>query len=288
VEYPHRVRALDSVSLDIAPGETVGLVGESGSGKTTLARAVLGLVPVTSGSIAFNGTDITGARGAQRRALGSQIQAVFQDPYSSLNPSIKVSSVLAESLRAAGKLPAGEVGRRTLAMLEQVALPAASAAKYPSAFSGGQRQRLAIARALMPSPSLVVCDEATSALDLSVQAQILNLLRDLQRRYSLSYLFIGHNLDVVRFVSHRIVVLYRGQVLEEGPAAAVARKPRHPYTQLLVHGGPSSLSTVTPSAGCAFAPRCHLATDICRTVKPQPVLISEISVACHNLPEENS
>jgi peptide/nickel transport system ATP-binding protein len=169
-----------------------------------------------------------------------------------------------------------------------VALPAAAAGRYPGSFSGGQRQRLAIARALMPSPKLVICDEATSALDLSVQAQILNLLRDLQRQYSLSYLFIGHNLDVVRFVSHRIVVLYRGVVLEEGPADAVARHPRHPYTQLLVAAGAGQAAKAGArselSEGCPFAPRCPLATDICRERIPRLVRPKkDFALACHHV-----
>jgi oligopeptide/dipeptide ABC transporter ATP-binding protein len=287
VEYRTRgrhVRALDGVSLDIQPGETVGLVGESGSGKTTLGRAILGLVPVSAGSIVFDGADITRAKGARRRALGSQIQAVFQDPYSSLNPALKVSAILAESLH--GK-PASTIGD----MLRRTGLPPEAQGKYPGAFSGGQRQRLAIARALMPSPKLVICDEATSALDLSVQAQILNLLRDLQKQYSHSYLFIGHNLDVVRFVSHRVVVLYHGRVLETGPADAVAAKPRHPYTKLLVTAGratPPANPKKPALSGCAFAPRCHLATDICLTEKPPLVRANGTTAACHHLCEENS
>jgi ABC-type oligopeptide transport system ATPase subunit len=227
IEYRSRgrhVRALDGVSLDIDKGETVGLVGESGSGKTTLGRAILGLVPVTAGTICYDGQDITKASPKRRRALASQIQAVFQDPYSSLNPALKVSRILAE---------AGHP-QKIHDMLHRTGLPATAAGKYPGAFSGGQRQRIAIARALMPSPDLVICDEATSALDLSVQAQILNLLRDLQREYSLSYLFIGHNLDVVRFMSHRIVVLYRGHVVESGTSLQIARQPQHPYTRQLV------------------------------------------------------
>jgi oligopeptide/dipeptide ABC transporter ATP-binding protein len=292
VEYRsrgQRIRALDGVSLDIGPGETVGLVGESGSGKTTLGRAVLGLVPVTSGSIVFDGQDITRVRGARRRGLGRHIQAVFQDPYSSLNPALKVSASLAESLRARGRVSAAEAAGRISDMLRQTGLPETAAGRYPGAFSGGQRQRLAIARALMPAPDLVICDEATSALDLSVQAQILNLLSDLQRQYPLSYLFIGHNLDVVRFVSHRIVVLYRGRVMEEGPAAEVARNPRHPYTRLLVgktrQAGPARQLNPPGQAGqgCPFAPRCPLATDLCLTETPQLVLMNGFSAACHHL-----
>jgi oligopeptide/dipeptide ABC transporter ATP-binding protein len=284
----HRLRAVDGVSLDIGAGETVGLVGESGSGKSTLGRAILGLVPPAGGTITFGGRDITGASGRERRALARDIQVVFQDPYGSLNPAMKVSSILAESLRARGKLPSAEVSDRVRDMLNRVALPAAAAGRYPGAFSGGQRQRLAIARALMPSPKLVICDEATSALDLSVQAQILNLLRDLQRQYSLSYLFIGHNLDVVRFVSHRIVVLYRGVVLEEGPADAVARHPRHPYTQLLVAAGAGQAAKAGArselSEGCPFAPRCPLATDICRERIPRLVRPKkDFALACHHV-----
>jgi peptide/nickel transport system ATP-binding protein len=281
----HRTSVVNGASLDIAPGETVGLVGESGSGKTTLGRAVLGLVPPAAGTITFDQRDITHAKGAARRVLARDIQVVFQDPYGSLNPAMTVSSILAESLRARGRLRPAEAAERIANTLERVALPASAADRYPGAFSGGQRQRLAIARALMPSPRLVICDEATSALDLSVQAQILNLLRDLQRQYSLSYLFIGHNLDVVRFASHRIVVMYRGLVMEEGPADEVARTPRHPYTRLLVAaeaGRAGGRAEAPPAAGCPFAPRCHLATDICRTQVPPLVRRTGFSIACHH------
>ncbi len=297
VEYHsrrHTTRALDGVSLDIAPGQTLGLVGESGSGKTTLGRAILGLVPVTAGTITFDGQDITHLAGARRRALGSKIQAVFQDPYGSLNPALKVSAILAESLRAAGPVSGQRAADRIRDMLARTGLPESSVDRYPGVFSGGQRQRLAIARALMPDPRLVVCDEATSALDLSVQAQILNLLRDLQQQLSLSYLFIGHNLDVVRFVSDRVVVLYRGQLLEDGPASLVARQPRHPYTRSLVAatrpGRPGTGHRETSqaeTAGCAFASRCDLVTDVCRVIKPPLVRFNETSAACHHL-EENS
>jgi oligopeptide/dipeptide ABC transporter ATP-binding protein len=288
-----RVRALDAVSLDIPAGQTLGLVGESGSGKTTLGRAILGLTPVTAGTITFDGADITRLPAARRRDLGRQIQAVFQDPYGSLNPALRVSAILGESLRAAGPLPRAEAQTRLRDMLARTGMPESAMARYPGAFSGGQRQRLAIARALMPGPRLVICDEATSALDLSVQAQILNLLCDLQRELSVSYLFIGHNLDVVRFVADRIAVLYHGQLLEEGPASAVSRQPRHPYTQSLVAAsrprmtaaaGEPQVTGAVESAGCAFAPRCHLATDVCRRVKPPVVRLNGASAACHHLP----
>ena len=286
-------RALDGVSLDIGPGQTLGLVGESGSGKSTLGRAILGLTPVTAGTITFDDLDITRLPAARRRALGSQIQAVFQDPYGSLNPALRVSVILGESLRAAGSVPRDRAAAEIRDMLARTGLPESAVSRYPGVFSGGQRQRIAIARALMPGPRLVICDEATSALDLSVQAQILNLLRDLQRELSVSYLFIGHNLDVVRFVSDRVAVLYRGQLLEEGPASAVARQPRHPYTRSLVAASRPRMTTAAgqpqvtgavESAGCAFAPRCHLATDVCRSVKPALVRLNGTSAACHHLP----
>jgi len=299
VEYRagrRRVTAVSGVSLAIAPGETLGVVGESGSGKTTLGRAILGLAPVSGGQISYDGRDITRLRGRARRALAADIQVVFQDPYSSLNPAMTVSATLAESLRARGALPGAEAAQRIRDALEQVALPAAAASRYPAAFSGGQRQRLAIARALMPGPRLVICDEAVTALDVSVQAQILNLLRDLQQRLLLCYLFIGHDLDVVRFMAHRVLVLYRGQVMEHGPASVVARRPRHPYTQALLAAAPGSgarrARPVAPAEspadqpGCPFAPRCPAVTDICRVTPPPLVSAPDGGeVACHRYPE---
>ena len=301
VEYRsgrRRVAAVSGVSLAIAPGETLGVVGESGSGKTTLGRAILGLAPVSGGQISFAGRDITRLRGRARRALARDIQVVFQDPYSSLNPAMTVSAILAESLRARGARPARETAQWVRDALEQVALPAAAASRYPAAFSGGQRQRLAIARALMPAPRLVICDEAVTALDVSVQAQILNLLRDLQRQHSFCYLFIGHDLDVVRFMSHRVMVLYRGQVMEHGPAGVVARHPRHPYTRALLAAAPGSAtpraSEPGPAAtlprtdppGCPFAPRCPHAIDVCAAAPPPLVPAPDGgAVACHRYPE---
>jgi oligopeptide/dipeptide ABC transporter ATP-binding protein len=304
VEYRkrgQRVAAVAGVSLAIAPGETLGLVGESGSGKTTVGRAILGLTPVSGGRISFAGQDITRLRGRARRALARDMQVVFQDPYSSLNPAMPVSAILAESLRARGARPARETAQRVREALEQVALPATAASRYPATFSGGQRQRLAIARALMPTPRLVICDEAVTALDVSVQAQILNLLRELQREHAFCYLFIGHDLDVVRFMSHRVMVLYRGRVMEHGPAGVVARHPRHPYTQALLAAAPGSAKrpaspgadTGAPPipppqnpAGCPFAPRCPHAIDICATAVPPLVPARDGgAVACHRYPE---
>ncbi|RJQ84177.1 ATP-binding cassette domain-containing protein [Amycolatopsis panacis] len=231
-------RAVDGISLSVRPRETIGIVGESGSGKTTLGRAVLGLTPVTAGMILFEGEDITRAGYRRRRALSSRLQVVFQDPYSSLNPTRTIGQTLAESLRHHGSLSRNEIKDRVGAMLERVGLPADSAARYPGRFSGGQRQRIAIARALMPQPRLVICDEAVSALDLSVQAQILNLLRELQDELHLSYLFIAHDLDVVRFLSDRILVMYRGREVEQGPAEKIYNEPADPYTRALLDAVP--------------------------------------------------
>jgi ABC-type oligopeptide transport system ATPase subunit len=232
------VRALDSVSLSIGTGETLGLVGESGSGKSTLARAILGLAPVRSGTIEFDGRDITRATRRERRALSAEVQVVFQDPYSSLNPARTIRQTLAEPLGVHERLSRREISERVREMLDRVGLPTDAAARYPRHFSGGQRQRIAIARALMLSPRLIICDEAVSALDLSVQAQILNLLLELQEELSLSYLFISHDLSVVQHLSHRIVVLYRGETVESGPTNMVCDRPTHPYTRALVASAP--------------------------------------------------
>jgi ABC-type glutathione transport system ATPase component len=232
------VRALDSVSLAIGAGETLGLVGESGSGKSTLARAILGLTPVHSGTIEFDGRDITRATRRERQALSADIQVVFQDPYSSLNPARTIRQTLAEPLGVHERLSRPETFERVGAMLGRVGLPADAGDHYPRHFSGGQRQRIAIARALMLSPRLIILDEAVSALDLSVQAQILNLLLELQEELSLSYLFISHDLSVVRHVSHRVAVLYRGQLVESGPTDVVCQRPDHTYTRELLASAP--------------------------------------------------
>ncbi|MFJ3804373.1 ATP-binding cassette domain-containing protein [Streptomyces sp. NPDC090088] len=243
VSYRRRPRdsgraAVDGVSLTIAPGETVGVVGESGSGKSTLARSIVGLAEPCGGRITFDGHDITRAAHRDRRRLARHIQYVFQDPYSSLNPTRTVGSTLTEPLLASGRGDRTTRRAKIQNILELVGLPADAADRYPGSFSGGQRQRIAIARALVVSPRLVICDEPTSALDVSIQAQILRLLRDLQVRFGISYLFIAHNLDVVRCMSDRTVVMRRGQVVEEGPAERIATEPTHPYTQALVAAMP--------------------------------------------------
>ena len=233
----HPNRVLHEVSLDVGAGECVGLVGESGSGKSTLGKAILGLVPVASGRITFDGRDITHLSRTERRALASDIQVVFQDPYGSLNPMLTIGDILAEPLSTAGVDRAA--ARRTVSeMLERVNLPANVIDRFPSEFSGGQRQRIAIARALVRRPRLIICDEPVSALDLTTQSTVLDLLIDLQRDTGVSYLFVSHDLGVVRRICHRVAVLYRGNLVEVGDGERVTRDPQHPYSQRLLAASP--------------------------------------------------
>jgi peptide/nickel transport system ATP-binding protein len=232
-----RTEVLKGVSLDIRPGETLGLVGESGSGKTTIGRAVLGLVPVRSGTISFDGEPVHAAGRARRRALSRDLQVVFQDPYRSLNPSLTVGDTLAEPLIAQGTGPR-EARDRVRGLLDRVRLPADAAHRLPREFSGGQRQRVAIARALALRPRLVICDEPVSALDLTTQRAVLDLLLDIQEETGTAYLFVTHDLSVVRFMSHRVAVIHRGEIVETGDAADVTRAPRHPYTRALMLSAP--------------------------------------------------
>ncbi|MBW8762663.1 MAG: ABC transporter ATP-binding protein [Microbacterium sp.] len=229
--------ALKGVSLDIRPGETVGLVGESGSGKTTLGRAVLGLAPVTGGSVKYDGREIGHLNRRERRSLASEIQVVFQDPYSSLNPSMTIAQILAEPLTARG-VAAKEAFARVTDLLDRVGLPADAARRLPREFSGGQRQRVAIARALALDPKLIVCDEPVSALDLSTQARVLDLFIEIQERTGVAYLFISHDLAVVRHISHRVAVMFRGELVETGDGDQVTARPQHPYTQRLFLAAP--------------------------------------------------
>ncbi|XVQ07288.1 ATP-binding cassette domain-containing protein [Spirillospora sp. CA-255316] len=231
------VEVLHGVRLHVASGETLGVVGESGSGKTTIGRAVLGLVAPSAGSILFDGTDITRADVKIRRALARHIQVVFQDPYSSLNPALSIGDILTEPLIAHGVTRA-VAQARVHDLLDQVGLPTGTVARLPREFSGGQRQRIAIARALAPQPRLIVCDEPASALDLSTQARVLDLLIDIQRRTGVAYLFISHDLAVVRHISHRVTVLHHGDIVETGPAATVTTRPDHPYTRRLLLASP--------------------------------------------------
>jgi len=243
VEYPGKgfrakaFRALTDVSIEIGSGETLGLVGESGSGKTTLGRALLGLAPVTGGRITFEGREIGHASRRQRRQLSRDLQVVFQDPYTSLNPSMTVGDILAEPLTVQGKTGAA-ARKRVREVLDEVGLPQDTIGRLPREFSGGQRQRVAIARALALSPKLIVCDEPVSALDLSTQAKVLDLFLQIQKDTGVSYLFVSHDLDVVRHISHRVAVMYRGEIVEQGEAAQVTGAPEHPYTQRLLLASP--------------------------------------------------
>ena len=232
-----RFRALDSVSLTLAPGECLGIVGESGSGKSTLGRAILGLAPVSEGRIDLDGKDITHLAGAPRLALAADLQVVFQDPYGSLNPALTIGAILAEPLTVAGQRP--EAAMQTVAqMLTRVSMPADTIHRYPSEFSGGQRQRIAIARALVRQPRLVICDEPVSALDLTTQATVIDLLIDLQRALGTAYLFISHDLGVVRRICHRVAVMRHGRIVETGPGDVMTRSPSHPYSQSLLLAAP--------------------------------------------------
>ena len=230
-------RALRDVSFTLDAGETLGLVGESGSGKTTIGRAILGLVKPTEGLIRFDGQDITHASRSQRRALSRDIQVVFQDPYTSLNPSLTIESILAEPLRAQG-VDRAEASRRVRELLDRVHLPADAADRLPREFSGGQRQRIAIARALALRPRLIVCDEPVSALDLTTQERVLELFIEIQRATGVAYLFVSHDLSVIRHISHRVLVLYRGELVETGGVEKVTSDPDHPYTRRLMMSAP--------------------------------------------------
>jgi len=281
------VRAVDDVSFELAPGETLGLVGESGCGKTTLARAVVRLVNATSGNIGFEGRDITHLRGRELRAQRRGLQIIFQDPYGSLDPRMPAGEIIGEALDIHRLTPDRSARReRIAALLEAVGLAPEHSGRYPGEFSGGQRQRLAMARALAVEPRLLVCDEAVSALDVSVQAQIINLLTELQQARGLAYLFIAHDLAVVSHLSHRIMVMYLGKIVEVAEAKLLVRSPRHPYTQALISAIPSFDPTskaqrlvlpgdvpspVHPPPGCPFHPRCPRAEFPKCKVEPPPL-----------------
>ena len=297
-EKRRMLRAVDDVTFEIASGTTFALVGESGCGKSTIARLAVGLYQPSGGDILFENQALSSARA--QPALRRRMNMIFQDPYASLNPRWRVIDIVAEPIRAfklANK--PNEVQARVGSLLSQVGLTVRDGEKYPHEFSGGQRQRISIARALASEPDFLVCDEPTSALDVSVQAQILNLMRDLQRRLGLTYLFISHNLAVVRHMADRLGVMYLGRIVEQGPAEAIFRNPLHPYTRLLLDAipdleqvgrartpvGGELPSPIAPPSGCAFHPRCPLAQDRCKTEKPKHTTVGDVQVACHAVEE---
>ncbi|MBI5937245.1 MAG: ABC transporter ATP-binding protein [Betaproteobacteria bacterium] len=283
------VKAVDGVSLELRAGETLALVGESGCGKSTLARGILRLIEPTAGSVRLGDEEVGRLSGEALRKKRAEMQIVFQDPFASLNPRMRVGEVLEEGLQALRpEVGKAERKERVARLLEQVGLDASAALRYPHAFSGGQRQRIAIARALAVAPKLLICDEPTSALDVSVQAQILNLLKDLQREHGLAYLFISHNLAVVAYLAHRVAVMYRGRIVEEGEAASVMARPLHPYTRLLLASAPGQglprdavFSERFAQVGCPFAPRCGEAKPICAERNPALGEWQDRRVACH-------
>lgn len=293
------LRAVDGISFQIGDGETVGLVGESGSGKSTTGRAILRLIEPTSGSVSLDGHSVTDMSRSELRKARRQMQMVFQDPYSSLDPSMTVGDTLAEPLKIHDGISRRAAQGRVIELLEQVGLARHHVDRYPYEFSGGQRQRIAIARAIAVNPKLIICDEAVSALDVSTQNQVITLLERLREEYKLSYLFISHDLGVVRHISHRVVVLYLGRIVEEGPVERVYSHAAHPYTEallsavpipdpelqrsrsrILLHGDMPDPSS--PPPGCVFHTRCPYAMEICRQVVPESTPVDGGgSVACH-------
>jgi peptide/nickel transport system ATP-binding protein len=297
------VHAVDGLSFAIPRGRTLALVGESGCGKSTVARLLVGLYAATGGQVYFDGTDIaTTLRGTNARALRRRMQMIFQDPYASLNPRWKIEDIVAEPLREHGLV--GSAGQRAeregvrqavSELLASVGLAGADMEKFPHQFSGGQRQRVSIARALATQPEFLVCDEPTSALDVSVQAQVLNIMKDLQRARQLTYLFISHNLAVVRHVSDEVGVMYLGRLVELAPKADLFSRPRHPYTRMLLDAipdiGMSGRSRtpvqgevpnpLNPPSGCSFHPRCPHANARCKVERPTPLRTGVVQIACH-------
>jgi len=292
------VKAVDDVSFSIAPGETLGLVGESGCGKTTLGRAIVRLVEPTAGSIFFEGEDITTMAGEELRSRRRKLQIIFQDPYGSLNPRMTVDDIVGEALDIHGLADSSSARQKRIGeLLKAVGLDPVYAQRYPHEFSGGQRQRIGIARALAVEPKLIVCDEPVSALDVSVQAQIINLLQDLQQQYGMAYLFIAHDLAVVEHISRRVMVMYLGKIVELAEAKTIIASPKHPYTQALISAVPKMdqdikrqriilsgdvPSPIHPPGGCPFHPRCPVAEARCRIEVP---ILRELTMghvaACH-------
>jgi oligopeptide/dipeptide ABC transporter ATP-binding protein len=294
------VRAVNDVSFAIRPGETLSLVGESGAGKTTVAKAVLLLEDPSDGELLFHGKNVLRFKGSELKEYRSNVQAVFQDPWGSMNPRMRVKTIVAEPLVVNTKLSKAEIREKVLDLLRQVGLRPDQADLYPHEFSGGQRQRIAVARALALNPQLVVLDEPVSALDVSIRAQIMNLLKDIQATYGLSYLLIAHNLATVRYMSHAVAIMYLGEIVEYAEGDELFEQPLHPYTRALLSAAlaadPDSAteeivlsgempSPLNPPRGCHFHPRCPLAMDICREVAPAVTRASpNHTVRCHLYP----
>jgi len=286
-----KVRAVDGLSFDVAPGETLALVGESGCGKSTTGRMVLRLIEATEGSIRFAGRDVRALDRRALRDLRRDMQIIFQDPYASLNPRLTVGDTLAEPLKLHGLASGAALRRRIDELLAEVGLSAWHALRYPHEFSGGQRQRIGIARALASQPKLIVCDEPVSALDVSIQAQVINLLQDLRQRLGLSYIFIAHDLAVVRHISDRVAVMYLGKIVEHGPSQELYDRPSHPYSQMLLASVPEAdpiaerrrkaplmigevPSPTNPPSGCRFRTRCPMVVDDCKQQVPPAARLS--------------
>jgi len=278
-----RLQAVDQVSFELFKGETLGLVGESGCGKSTVARLILRLLDADNGEILFQGQDLSKLTSRQMRPLRRDLQMIFQDPYSSLNPRMKIGDIVGEPLQIHGLAKGQELKQKVLQLLDRVGLGEEHYYRYPHEFSGGQRQRVGIARALAVRPRLIIADEPVSALDLSIQAQVINLLQDLQQEFALTYLFIAHDLSVIEHISDRVAVMYLGRVVELAPAEAVYRAPRHPYTEVLLNAVPipdptrprkhllvkgEVPSAFDPPSGCHFHPRCPYAQVICTQQRP--------------------
>jgi len=294
------LHALSDVTLSCPAGRSIGIVGESGCGKTTLNRLLLLLDRPTSGTVRFKGRDLATLDTAGLRAYRTAVQPVFQNPYSSLNPRMKVRRIIAEPLKAAGRMSRAEIDARVAEVLEQVGLSVKVADRLPSEFSGGQRQRIAIARALASRPELLLLDEPVSSQDISIQAQILNILKDLQAEYGLATLFVSHDLATVRFMCDEVRVIYLGRIVEEGPAAKICTAPDHPYTAALLAAAlpanPDAAevetppmgelpSPLNPPTGCAYHTRCPFAREVCATTRPELTATAEGKVACHKITE---